>query len=160
MAMANSMMAMQPQAKAWIKATYDALDAAGLGFKPEDLEAIKESAAAHPYPEGYESGQATAADIAAAQDLAQRSLSAVYPPNGFDPADPRLAPVEGVTLALNAIAARAIGWNTDEAYNRRIVVDCLGFDQEVWDRAVLVLRERLQADAVLAAFYGQLYAAA
>lgn len=160
MAMAASMMAMQAQAQSWIAATREALAAAGLGFSAEDLAAIAASAAAHPHPAGYGPGaDAPAADVAAAQELARRAMEAHYPPEGFAADDPRLAPVEGVTLALAAIGAKAIGWSTDDADIDR-VARALGVERAVWDRAAAALRQRVADDVVLAAFYGQLYAAA
>ena len=158
--MANAMMAFQSQAQAWIGSTRAALSHAGHGFSSDDLAAISASAAAHPVPEGPDaSAEAQASQAAAARDLARQAAEAVYPPNGFDPSDPRLAPVEGVSLALAAMGARAIGWSTDDAHIDRVVA-ALGVDREVWDRAAPVLRERVAGDVVLAAFYGQLYAAA
>lgn len=160
MAMANSIMAMRSQAEAWIAVTKEALAVAGRGFTPADLEAIAASAAAHPFPPGYGPGTETpVADVAAAQELAKRAMDAVYPPGGLAPDDPRLAPVEGVTLALAAMGAKAIGWSTDDADIDRVVA-ALGVDRAVWDRATPVLRQRVTDDVVLSAFYGQLFSAA
>lgn len=157
--MANAMMALQSQAQAWIESTRAALAQAGHGFSADDLAAIAASAAAHPVPEGADaSPEAQASQAAAAQDLARQAAEAVYPPNGFDPSDPRLAPVEGVSLALAAMGAKAIGWSTDDAHTNRVVA-ALGIERAVWDRAAPILRERVAGDIVLAAFYGQLYAA-
>ena len=157
MAMASSMMAMQAQAQSWIAATHAALTAAGLGFTAADLEAIAASQAAHPTPEGYgPGGEAPAVDVAAAQEVARRAMSAEYPPDGLASDDPRLAPVEGVTLALLAIGAKALRWSTDEADIER-VVRALGVDRAAWDRASAELHQRVADDVVLGAFYGQLY---
>ena len=157
--MANAMMAFRGQAEAWIASTTAALAAAGHGFTPDDRAAIAASAAAHPLPEGYTAGESKPADVAAAQDLAKRALEAEYPPNGLDPADPRLAPVEGITLALAAIGAKAIGWSIEDAHIDRVVA-ALGIDREVWDRATPILRQRVTDDVVMSAFYGQLFSAA
>jgi len=159
MAMANAMAAFQRQAAAWIASTNAALEAAGHGFDDDDRAAIAASAAAHPLPDGYTAGEPSAADIDAAQEMTKRALAAVYPPEGFAADDPRLAPAEGVTLALLAIGAKAIGWSTDEGHIDRVVA-ALGVDRAVWERAAAELRRRVADDIVLGAFYGQLYAQA
>src|SRR5688500_17040569 len=121
MAMAQAVMAFRSQAAEWLRTTKESLAAAGRGFSADDLAAIEASAAAHPYPEGYgPDAQATPEQLAQAQEVARRSMSAEYPPNGFPTDDPRLAPVEGVTLALHAIAGKAIGWSTDDALVDRV----------------------------------------
>jgi hypothetical protein len=86
-------------------------------------------------------------------------MEAVYPPEGLAPDDPRLAPVEGVTLALLAIGAKAIGWSTDEAHIDRVAA-ALGVERAAWDRAAAELRARVAGDVVLGAFYGQLFSQA
>ena len=157
--MANSIMAMQGQAAAWLASTKAALAAAGHGFTAEDEAAIAASHAAHPVPEsgpGSEADGGTAALEGDARDLARRAMEADYPEGGFQPDDLRLAPVEGVTLAMAAMAAKAIGWSTDDADYAR-AARALGLDEDVYRRAAAVWRDRVAADVVLAAFYGQLF---
>ena len=160
MAMANAMMAMRGQAEAWIASTNQALTASGHGFTPEDQAAIAASHAAHPYPEGHsEEMRATPEEVAAAQDLAKRAMEVEYPPNGLDPADPRLASIEGVSLPLFAVGSKAIGWSTDDAHIDRVVT-ALGIPRDTWDRAGTTFRTMVADDVVLGAFYGQLYSMA
>jgi hypothetical protein len=158
MAMASSIMAMQGQAAQWLASTRAGLAAAGHGFSPEDLRAFEASRAAHPVPEApYQGGQAGLEADAA--EVARRAMEAEYPEGGFQPDDPRLAPVEGVTLAMAAIAAKLVGWSTDPADIARAARG-LGVDVAVYERAADAWRTRVQDDVVLAAFYGQLYAQA
>lgn len=158
--MSKAIMALQQQAQAWVASTDQALAAAGRGFTDADRAAIAASHAAHPVPEGeHADAGTTAQDQAAAADLARQAMTAEYPPEGLAADDPRLAPVEGVTLALYAIGAKAIGWSTDEAHIDRVVA-ALGVDRAAWDRAAVAIRERITTDVVLGTFYGQLYLAA
>jgi hypothetical protein len=160
MAMANAMMAFQRQAAEMIPATKADLAQRGLGFSQEDLDAIAVSAAAHPFPEGYDpNAGASAETLAEAEDVSRRAMEADYPENGFALDDPRIAPVEGVPLPLLAILAKAIGWSTEEAFVEQIVT-AVGLDVETWKRASEVWRERVTHDVVVAAFYGQLFTAA
>jgi hypothetical protein len=155
-----AIMAFQAQARAQLDACRAELAAAGRGFSADDVAAIAASAAANPYPAGYGPGaESKPADVAAAQDMAKRAMEADYPEDGLAPDDPRLAPVEGVSLALCAIGAKAMGWSTDPAFRERIA-HALGFEIEPWDRACADLSARVQSDVVLATFYGQLFSQA
>lgn len=156
--MANSIMAMQDQASQWLASTNAALAAAGHGFTAEDRAAIEASHAAHPVPEVEPEGGPVGLE-ADARDLARRAVEADYPEGGFAPDDPRLAPVEGVTLAMAAIAAKAVGWSTDPADTAR-AARALGVAGEVYERAAAEWRRRVADDVVLAAFYGQLFSQA
>ncbi|MCU1371586.1 MAG: hypothetical protein JWO77_2780 [Ilumatobacteraceae bacterium] len=155
--MANSILAMQGQAAQWLASTKAALAAAGHGFTAEDHAAIEASHAAHPVPP-IEPDVQTGLE-ADARDLARRVMETDYPEGGLQPDDPRLAPIEGITLAMAAIAARAIGWSTDPVDIGR-AARALGVEVDVYERAAEAWRQRTTGDVVLAAFYGQLYSQA
>ena len=157
MQMASAMMALQRQAAAWIDQTRASLAAQGLGITPELTAAIAAQAAAHPEPTGYDPADPEVQRQE--RELAQQALTAEYPPDGFAPDDPRLEPIEGVTLALAAMAAKAVGWSEDAAF-RAQVASALGIDPAAYERAGAAWRERVAGDVVLSAFYGQLYVAA
>ncbi|WP_421121506.1 hypothetical protein ACE2AJ_09200 [Aquihabitans daechungensis] len=91
--------------------------------------------------------------------MARRAMEAEYPEGGFQPDDPRLAPIEGVTLAMAALAAKLIGWSTDPADTERAARG-LGIPTDVYERAAAAWSERVREDVVLAAFYGQLFSQA
>src|SRR5687768_8561470 len=122
MDMAAAFMAFQRQAAEHIAACNQQLAAAGLGFTPEDREVIAAQAAAHPFPAGHDpDAAASAEDVATAQAMTAKAMAAEYPRDGFAPDDPRLAPIEGVSLAVYAVAAKAIGWSTEPAFIDRVV---------------------------------------
>lgn len=156
MAIASAMMAFQRQAVEWVASTRSALAAAGLGFGPDDLAAIAASAAARPTP----ATEASASDIADALEAGARAMAADYPPDGFPPDDPRLALIDGVSLAQYAMASQAIGWAPDDADLVARVCRALGLDAATWASASEGWNRRIQGDVVLAAFYGQLFVAA
>ncbi|MGI8592863.1 MAG: DUF6620 family protein [Solirubrobacteraceae bacterium] len=157
MDVAAAMMAFQRQAAEQIQACNAALATSGLGFSADDRAVIAASAAAHPYPPGYDpSAQASPEVIAAAQEAAARAAEAEYPRDGFASDDPRLQPVEGISIAHYAVAGRAIGWSTDPAFIERVTA-ALGMDVAQWERVTAAWTQRITDDIVLAAFYGQLY---
>lgn len=158
MRMASSLMAMQGQAAQWLTTTKAALEAAGHGFTPEDLAAFAVSAAAHPTPELADVGAPDALS-ADAMEVARQAMEADYPEGGMPPDDPRLAPVAGVTLAMHAIAAKLIGWSKDPEDTARAARG-LGVEVPALEEAAEAFRARIQADVVLAAFYGQLFSQA
>ena len=156
----ETMLVFQRQALEQLQSCKAELAAAGRGFTPEDEAVIASTAAATPYPAGYGPGaEAKPADVAAAQELAAKAMAAEFPEDGLAADDPRLAPVDGVSLALCAIGAKAIGWSTDPAFIER-VVHALGFEVEPWNRACAELTQRVQSDVVLSTFYGQLFSQA
>lgn len=158
MRMASSIMAMQAQAAQWLVSTKAALEAAGHGVTPDDLAAFAASTAAQPAPEATDFG--TPAELQAeAMEVAQRAIDADYPEGGMAPDDPRLAPVDGVTLCMAAIGAKLVGWSKDPADLAR-AARCLGVDLDRYERATAAFSERVRGDVVLAAFYGQLYSQA
>jgi len=60
---------------------------------------------------------------------------------------------------MTPIAAKLIGWSNDPA-DRARAARGLGVEPDVYERAAASWRERVQADVVLAAFYGQLFSQA
>src|SRR5688572_24586895 len=107
-----AMMAFQRQAGEQLAACRQELATAGLGSDDDDRSAIAASAAAHPFPAGYDpDAPPSPEDVAAAQAVAAKAMSAEYPTDGFPADDPRLAPIEGVSLPKMAMAAKAIGWS-------------------------------------------------
>ena len=158
--MGQAVLALRSQAAAWLESTKASLAAAGKGFTAEDVAAIEAAAAAQPYPEGYGPDTvATPEQQAAAQEMARKVMTAEFPPNGFPADDPRLAPVEGLSLALHAIAGKAIGWSTDDALVDRIAA-ALGLEPAAYRRASEEWARRLGDDVVLATLYGQLFSQA
>jgi hypothetical protein len=92
--------------------------------------------------------------------MAQRAMAAEYPPDGFPEGDPRLAPIDGLTLPMFAIAAKAIGWAADDTALQDRVAGALGLEPEAYRRASEEWGRRVADDVVLAAFYGQLFSQA
>lgn len=157
MKVAAAMMAFQRQAAEAVAATRAELVARGLGFDPDLVAAIAAEAAANPEPPAYDPSDP--AVVAQAQEVARQAMEADYPEDGFAPDDPRLAPVDGMTIVVAAMAAKAIGWSTDVGHRDRVAA-ALGFDGDTYQRAAAGWQARVAADVVLAAYYGQLFAAA
>jgi hypothetical protein len=153
-------MALQRQADAWLDAYRAHLASKGLGFTADDLAVIAASHAAHPVPEGTEVGdEPSLRDKAAAMATAAKAMIAEYPEEGFAADEPRIAPAHGIALVAYAVAARALGWDTDLALRER-VLRALAIDPAAWEPAIEVWTERVTDDMAVAAFYGQLYAQA
>lgn len=149
----QAIMAQAPQ----MMATYKAgLAARGLGFSADDLAAVDASAAAHPNPPVSDDPAADAAEMQRAQEMA---MAAVYPVTGFEPSDPRLAPV-GMSLEAYAVAAKAVGWaNGDDALIERVCA-ALGVTRADYDQAGTHWTQILKTDMPIATLYGQLFGAA
>ena len=154
MKVAGAMMAMQRVAADALATTRSELAARGLGFDADLQQEIAAQAAAHPTPTYDEA----AVRVDAAQ-VAQQAMSAEYPEDGFAGGDPRLDPIEGLSLPLAAIAAKAVGWSTEPDFIARVAV-ALGFEPATYERAAAAWRERMVADVVLGAYYGQLFSQA
>jgi hypothetical protein len=157
MAMARAMQAIMSQAAAWVAAYKSDLAARGLGFSPDDLTAISASATAHPHPPGHEAGTPTPADIEAAQRVQAQVAETVFPEAGFAPEDPRLAPA-GMPLVAWAVAARAIGWATEDPALVDRVLGALGHSRSDYDTATAHWTPMLTSDMAVATLYGQLFA--
>jgi hypothetical protein len=156
----RGVLALRSQAAAWLDDYREHLSAQGLGFTADDLQAIAASHAALPVPEGTVPG--------AGPSLGQKvgmfrtffkAIIASYPAEGFAADDPRIAPVGGVSLVQYAVAARAIGWSTDEAFIARVLA-ALGIPPGAWQQAMDGWTPRLLDDMPVATLYGQLYAQA
>jgi hypothetical protein len=156
MAMARAVQAIMAQAGAWVAQYKSDLAARDLGFSDEDLAAIAASATAHPLPSGGDHPP-SATDLADAQRVQQAALEAVYPDNGFAPDDPRLTPV-GMPLVAYAVAARAVGWASEDAALVQRVLTALGHTREDYDQAVGHWTPMLKQDMAVATLYGQLFA--
>ena len=85
---------------------------------------------------------------AAEQIQACNAPLAEYPTDGFTGDDPRVQPVEGISIAHYAIAGRAIGWSTDSAFIERVTA-ALGMDVAQWERVSAVWIQRIRDDIVL-----------
>ena len=156
--MARAMQAIMAQAAAWVAAYKSDLAARGLGLTPADLDAVGAAAAAHPLPPGYVAGQAPRAeDVAAAQRVQAQVAQTVFPETGFAPDDPRLVP-QGMPLVTWAVAAKAIGWATEDAGLVERVVTALGHVRADYDTATAHWTPMLTTDMAVATLYGQLYA--
>ena len=157
MAMARAVQTIMSQAAAWVAAYKADLAAKGLGFTQEDVTAIAAAATAHPYPPGHESGTPTAADVEAAHQVQAKVADTVFPEAGFAPDDPRLVP-QGMSLVAWAVAARAIGWATDDEALVSRVLAALGQTREEYDAATAHWTPMLTSDMAVATLYGQLFA--
>jgi hypothetical protein len=160
MAMARGVMALQRQAGAWLDAYRTHLADKGLGFTDDDLAVIAASHAAHPVPEGTVPGEGPSlGDRMDAMATAAKAMVAEYPEEGFAADEPRIAPAHGIALVAYAVAARAMGWDTDPALRER-VLRALAIDPAAWEPAIEVWTERVTDDMAVATFYGQLYSQA
>jgi hypothetical protein len=155
--MARAMQAIMAQAAAWVAAYKTDLASRGLGFSADDLTAISASATAHPLPPGHEAGTPTAADIEAAHRVQAQVAETVFPETGFAPDDPRLVP-QGMPLVAWAVAARAIGWATEDAALVERVLAALGHTRADYDTATAHWTPMLTSDMAVATLYGQLFA--
>jgi len=152
--MARAVQAIMAQAGAWVAQYKSDLAARGLGFDADDLAAIAAAAAAHPLPPASTDPVGDAAEVQRVQQLA---MQAEYPENGFRPEDPRLTPV-GMPLVAYAVAAKAIGWaSEDEALVAR-VLEALGHTRADYTEAGDHWTPLLKQDMAVATLYGQLFA--
>jgi hypothetical protein len=156
MVMARAVQAIMAQAGAWVTQYKSDLAARGLGFDPDDMAAIAAAASAHPLPPGGDQPP-SAADQAEMQRVQQAALEAVYPENGFAPEDPRLTPV-GMPLVAYAVAARAIGWASEDDALVERVLQALGHTREDYTKAGDHWTPMLKQDMAVATLYGQLFA--
>ena len=157
MALARAMQAIMSQAAAWVTAYKADLAAQGLGFTPDDLTLISASATDHPLPPGHATGTPTAADIEAAHRVQTQVAETVFPEAGFAPDDPRLTPA-GMPLVAWAVAARAIGWATEDRALVDRVLAALGHTRADYDTATAHWTPMLTSDMAVATLYGQLFA--
>lgn len=144
---------LRAQAAAWLEDYREHLASQGLGFTDEDLRVIEESRAAHTGPTAETVGFGTKVGMYRAL---VKTIFTGFPVTGITMADPRLAPVRGIALVTYAVAARAIGWSSDDTLADR-VLRALGVDPVDWKPAMDGWTERLTDDMQVATLYGQLY---
>jgi hypothetical protein len=154
MAVGRAMQAIMAQAAAWVAQYKTDLTSRGLGFTPDDLAAVTASAAAHPLPPG--AATPSQADQAEMQHVQQMAMETVYPETGFASDDPRLAPV-GMPLVTYAVAAKAIGWASDDTALVDRVVTALGHGHDDYVQAGEHWTPLLKTDMAVAMLYGQLF---
>ncbi|GAB3247518.1 hypothetical protein GCM10027448_10310 [Nocardioides dilutus] len=155
MAMARAMQAIMAQAPQWVASYKTELAGRGLGFSADDIAAIEASATAHPLPAGGTTPSAE--DMEAIQRTQAKVAETVFPETGLDPNHPSVAPINGISLAAYAVAAKAIGWaNEDRALVERVTT-ALGFGAADWEAAQQGWTQRCTDDMVVATMYGQLF---
>jgi hypothetical protein len=157
MAIGRAMQAIMAQAPQWLAAYKADLAARGLGFSADDVAAIDASAVAHPLPP---SGGNSEADQEAIQRATAKVAETVFPEAGVDPNDPNVAPISGVSIPAYAVAAKAIGWASEDTALVARVTDGLGITPSDWEAASKGWTQRLTDDMVVATMYGQLFNAA
>ena len=153
----RAVLALRAQAAEWLTAYRADLAARGLGFTADDVAALEAARAAHPAP--------TADDVSLRLRLRMYvvALAAIFrrfPTRGLDPADPRLAPVAGMSFAAYATAAAALGWASDDPALVTRVTAALGHTPQDWTAAMDGWTARMTEDVVVATMYGQLFSQA
>lgn len=149
----RALLSLRDQAARWL-AAYDAeLVSRGLGFTEEDVAAVAASHRARPTPT-EKPGPGTYVS------MVWVGLKATFQsyPGELDPADPRLAPVAGLSFPAYATAAAAIGWATDDPALVARVTAAIGVSPADWEAAIDGWTERIKDDVVIATMYGQLFA--
>jgi hypothetical protein len=153
MAKQRALLALREQAAAWLAAYKLELGARGLGFTADDLAVIDATAAAHPPPTaplGWRQKWQVA-------KVSVRATLASFPAGGIAPADPRLTPVGGLSFPAYAVAARALGWASEDPELVARVLPALGHTVAEWEAAMAGWTSRITADVVVATMYGQLF---
>jgi hypothetical protein len=150
----KALLTLRAQAATWVERYRADVVARGLGFTPDDLTALRTAKAAHPGPD--------ADDVSLGLRLRMVivGLAAVfrrYPSEGLDEADPRLAPVAGMSFAAYATAASALGWASEDPALVARVTAALGHTPDDWKAAMAGWTERIEDDVVIATMYGQLF---
>jgi hypothetical protein len=144
---------LREQALAWMEDYRGYLASRGLGFTADDLRVIGESRAVHTGPTAETVGFGTKVGMYRAL---VKTIFTGFPVTGIMMSDPRLTPVSGISLVTYAVAARAIGWSSDDALTDRVLL-ALGVDPADWKPAMDGWTERLTDDMQVATLYGQLY---
>lgn len=153
----KALLTLRDQAVRWLAAYKADVVARGLGFSADDVAVLEAARDGHPGP--------TAEDVSLRLKLRMYvvGLAAIfrsYPPQGLDEADPRLAPVSGMSFAAYATAASALGWASEDAVLVARVTAALGHTPEDWKAAMDGWTERITHDVVIATMYGQLFSQA
>jgi len=150
----KALLTLRSQAVEWLTAYQADLVARGLGFTADDVTALQTARAAHPGPTSEDVG------ILLRLRMVVVGLAAVfrpYPPAGLDPDDPRLAPVQGISLTAYATAAAALGWASEDPALVARVTAAIGSTPDAWKAAMAEWTERFEHDVVIATMYGQLF---
>ena len=113
MAMARAMQAIMAQAGAWVTQYKTDLAARRPRLHARRPGGDRRVGHRPPAPGRHTAGEPTASDAAEMQRVQKMAMEAVYPEDGFPPEDPRLVPV-GMPLVAYAVAARAIGWASED----------------------------------------------
>jgi hypothetical protein len=74
----------------------------------------------------------------------------------IDPADPRLVPIEGVSIEMYARIAKVAAAGVDRASLVGYAAG-LGISEQAWDSASFQWNERMRGDMPLAVHFGNLY---
>ena len=90
------------------------------------------------------------------EQVRQAALDTVYPETGFAPDDPRLTPV-GMPLVAYAVAAKAIGWASEDTALIERVLTALGHTHDDYVKAGEHWTQMLKTDMAVATLYGQLF---
>lgn len=77
----------------------------------------------------------------------------------IDPADPRLAPIDGLTIEMYARVSKVSAAGIDRASLIAYAAG-LGIDEQTWDSASYAWTERMRGDMPLAVHFGNLYRSA
>jgi len=77
----------------------------------------------------------------------------------IDPADPRLAPIDGLTIEMYARISKVSAAGIDRASLIAYAAG-LGIDEQTWDSASYAWTERMRGDMPLAVHFGNLYRSA
>jgi hypothetical protein len=151
----RALLALRAQAARWLAEDHAALVARGLGFTPEDVEAVEASRRARPAPT-ERPGPWTLISMVW---VGLKATLKRYP-GELRLDDPELAPVAGLSFPTYATAAAAIGWATDDQALVARVSAALGVSPADWEAAMAGWSERIKDDVVVATMYGQLFAQA
>jgi hypothetical protein len=77
----------------------------------------------------------------------------------IDPADPRLAPIQGLSIEVYARISKVAAAGIDRASLLAYAAG-LGIDEATWDSASFAWTERMRGDMPLAVHFGNLYRSA
>lgn len=94
--------------------------------------------------------------VVAAQGAPVLSMPTATP---IDPADPRLAPIDGLTIEMYARISKVSAAGIDRASLIAYAAG-LGIDEQTWDSASYAWTERMRGDMPLAVHFGNLYRSA
>lgn len=149
----RALLALREQAATWLASYKRDLVASGLGFTAEDVAVIAAAVATHPRP----SAPLTWKQKFQIAKVGLQATWASYPAGGIPADDPRMAPVGAVTFPAYAVAARAMGWGSEDPALVALVLPALGLTVADWELALKGWGERTTHDVVVGTMYGQLF---